>query len=969
VTRRIISAELIGRAAETAALGSALADARSGHGRLVLIEGDAGIGKTRLLDEFTARANAVRVLAGGGIPLASGTPYAPVLGILHSLARLHPSSAAGLTLQDSPGRADPYGRTRLLAATADAVHAVAAETPLMLVVEDLHWADESTCELVSFLARVIRTSPVLLVVTVRAEELEPVRPVGVLIGELARMPHAERLVLTPLDSVGVAALVEAITGMAASARDTDRLMQRAAGNPFFTEELLAAGPNAPTVPASINDVLAARVAQLPAAGQRVLGAASALGRAVPHQLLAAVADAEDLSVGLPAALSDRLLEAHDDGYRFRHPLIQETVYGRLLVPERQVLHGRAAAALAAAALPAGPAARAGQAVLVAFHWRRAGQADKALAAAVRAGDLAQAAHAPAEALAQYTLAISGWQNLPDPQSVAGVEEISLLERAAEAASAAGDNARAQELAQRVLASTNLISEPVKAGLRLERLGRFSWLAGDLATSRQAYQDAMRVIPQKPSAARARVLAATAQGLMLESQHLSARGYAEQGIAAAQAVRARAEEAHARNTLGTVVAALGCHTDGIEMIRSGLQIARQIGDGAEAARCHLNLAETLTEARRAEEALRAGEEGLAEAMALGLGRVHGAAISGSISQALYLLGRWDEIQHRAAAALDTGPEPWSMIPVRLIRCRVLLARGDLTAAADELAAMSAVPGATSDASYGADLAVLDASLAAGRGDLQRARTRADAALQIVGSTDDLARHLAITALAVRIQADTLDSARLTGQRADLAALRTRAEHIVAAAQDAVARIGLAGGCQSPVFTLLGTLGQAELSRIPGPADFSLWHQVAASEVADPHLVGYARLRQAASLLTHRRRREATAALQEAEAIASRLAAMPMRTEITTLAHRARIALAAPAATAPSERDPARLTPREREVITLLGNGLSNGQIARTLYISEKTASVHVSNILRKLGVTSRIQAAAAARSRAQNDKAP
>jgi DNA-binding NarL/FixJ family response regulator len=96
---------------------------------------------------------------------------------------------------------------------------------------------------------------------------------------------------------------------------------------------------------------------------------------------------------------------------------------------------------------------------------------------------------------------------------------------------------------------------------------------------------------------------------------------------------------------------------------------------------------------------------------------------------------------------------------------------------------------------------------------------------------------------------------------------------------------------------------------------------------------------------------------------------MRTEITTLAHRARIALAAPAATAPSEPDPARLTPREREVITLLGNGLSNGQIARTLYISEKTASVHVSNILRKLGVTSRIQAAAAARSRAQNDKAP
>ena len=387
MTRRIRSPELIGRAAETAALRAALADVRCGHGRLVLVEGDAGIGKTRLLEEFTTQAKEVRVLAGGGIPLASGTPYAPVLNILQSLARLHPSAAAGLMLQDAPGHADPFGRTRLLAATADAVRAVAAKTPLMLVVEDLHWADASTRELVSFLARVNRTSPVLLVVTVRAEELDPARPVSVLIGELARMPQAERLVLVPLDPAGVAALVEAITGVAASAGVTGRLMQRAAGNPFFTEELLAAGPDAPMVPASVGDVLAVRVAQLSAAGQRVLGAASALGRAVPHQLLAAVAEASDLGDGLAAAVSHRLLEPRDDGYRFRHPLIQETVYGRLLLPERQVLHGRAAAALASAGSPAEPAARAGHAVQIAFHWQQAGQTDKALAAAVRAGDL------------------------------------------------------------------------------------------------------------------------------------------------------------------------------------------------------------------------------------------------------------------------------------------------------------------------------------------------------------------------------------------------------------------------------------------------------------------------------------------------------------------------------------------------------------------------------------------------------
>jgi DNA-binding CsgD family transcriptional regulator len=958
---RISSPELIGRAAEVAALGAALADARRGRGRLVLVEGDAGIGKTRLVEEFTTRADGVRVLTGGGIPLASDAPYAPVLGILQALARLHPAAAGGLLLRDAPRPPDPFGPTRLLAAVAEAVRAVAAETPLVLVVEDLHWADASTRGLVSFLARVIRADPVLLLVTVRAEELDPARPIGVLIGELARMPHTERLALARLDRAGVAALVAAITGVAPSARLTGQLVQRAAGNPFFTEELLAAGPDALTLPASVREVLAARVARLPAAGQRVLDAASVLGREVPHRLLDAVADAADLDDGLAATVSHRLIEPSGDGYRFRHPLIQETVYGRLLPAARQALHTRAAAALAELRPLAGAAGRAGHAAQVAFHWQQAGQARAALAAAVHAGDLAGAAHAPAEALAQYTLAIDEWQNVPDPQAAAGVDEISLLERAAEAASAAGDNTRAQDLVRRVLARTDQAAGPVRTALRLERLGRFSWLAGDLATSRQAYEDALRVIPDQPSAARARVLAATAQSLMLRSQFLSSRGYAEQAVAVAQAVGMRAEEAHARNTLGTDLAALGGHAEGIEMIRAGLQIAQQIGDTTEAARCHVNLASTLTEARRAEEALRAGEEGVAKTMALGLARTAGAAILGSVLEALYLLGRWDEIPARASAALESEPEPWSMIAVRMPRCRIALARGDLAAAAADLAAMTAVPGATSDAYYGADLAALDAALAVSAGDPARAGARADDALKIITGTDDVGRHLGIAALAIRIEADALDAARLTGRRAGATAARDHAERIRAAADGAVARIVATGGCRSPAFTLFEMLTAAQLSRIPGPADAGLWHQIATHELAGPYLAGYARLQQAASLLARRRRREATAALREAEAAAGHLAAAPMRAEVATLARLGRIDLAAPVPEPPPEPDPAGLTPREREVIRLLSDGLSNAEIARTLYISEKTASVHVSNILRKLGVTSRLQAATAAHS--------
>jgi DNA-binding CsgD family transcriptional regulator len=946
---------------EVAALDAALADARRGRGRLVLVEGDAGIGKTRLVEEFTARVDGVRVIAGGGVPLAADTPYAPVLGILQALARLHPAAAGGLLPRDAPGVGDPFGPTRLLATVADAVHAVAAQTALVLVVEDMHWADASTRGLVSFLARAIREDPVLLMLTVRAEELDPAQPVSVLIGELARMPHAERLVLAPLGSAGVAALVAAITGVAPSARLTGELFQRAAGNPFFTEELLAAGPDALSLPASVREVLAARVARLPAAGQRVLDAASVLGREVPHELLAAVADAADLDDGLAAAVGNRLMDPSGHGYRFRHPLIQETVYGRLLPVARRALHTRAAAALAELEPPAAPAGRAGHAVQIAFHWQQAGQPRAALAAAVHAGDLACAAHAPAEALAQYTLAIDQWQNVPDPQAAADLNEISLLERAAEAASAAGENARAQELVRRLLTRTGLAANPVRAALWLERLGRFSWLAGDLATSQQAYEDALRVIPDQPSAARARVLAATAQSLMLRSQFLSSRGYAEQAVAAAQAAGVWADEAHARNTLGTDLAALGCHAEGIEMIRAGLRIARQVGDTTEATRCHVNLTEMLTQARQPEEALVAGEEGIREATALGLARTAATAILGCVSEALYLLGRWDEITTRASAALDGEPEPWPAVAVRITRCRIALARGDLAAATADLAAMTAVPGATSDAYYGPDLAALDAALAAAHGDLARAGARADDALKIITGTDDVGRHLGIAALAVRIEADSLDAARLTGRRADAAAARDHAERIRAAADGAVARIAAAGGCRSPAFALFETIIAAQLSRIPGPADPGLWQQAATHELADPYLAGYAGLQQAASLLARRRRREATAALWEADAAAGRLAAAPMRAEVAALARLARIDLAAPAPVPPPEPDPAGLTPREREVIRLLSDGLSNAEIARTLYISEKTASVHVSNILRKLGVTSRLQAATAARS--------
>jgi DNA-binding CsgD family transcriptional regulator len=964
MSRRISSPDLIGRAAELSSLHAALDDARTGQGRVVLIESDAGLGKTRLIEHFTGQAAGVRVLAGGGIPLAADVPYAPMIEIFRTLAALYPPARDGL-LPSGPAAAGPLGPARLLSLAADALRAVAQQLPVVVVVEDLHWADASTRDLLSYLVRVLRREPVLLLATVRAEELDAARPIAGLVAELARAPHVERLVLRPLDRDEVAAQLQAITGVTPPGAMVDQMAARAEGNPFFTEELLAAGADAAAVPATVREVLLTRAARLPGPARRLLRAAAVLGRAMPHELLAAVADPADLHAGLPAAVAHRLLEAHGDGYLFRHPLIQETMYADLLPAVRRDLHARAAGFLAAASPAVTLTELAGHAVQVAYHWRAAGATGPALAAAMRAGRLAAAAHAPAEALAWYEFALRAWPAVPDAADVAGIEEVALMERTAEVASVAGDNTRAQELAEQVLARIDASAEPVRAALRSERLGRFYWLTGDQGASWRAYENALRTMPAEPSTARARVLAATAQSLMLRSLQLSSRGYAEQAIAVAREVGALAEEAQARNTLGCDLAVLGHDLAGIGLLEEALAMARRVGDEAEVGRCLINLTENLAIARRCADAVRVGDAGVAEAARLGLARVHGPVILGGALLSRYLLGQWDEVEQLCGDALDTAPAGMSSVPLRLARARVALARGRLDGAADDLVGLRAILDGTDDLQYGAHLAALRAGLAAAQASHAEARAILRGGLARTADHDDMALHLELAASAVGIEADAFDTARLTGRRIDPVAARAAAARIVSAADAMTARIVAAGGRRSAVLALLGAVAQAHLSRIPGPGSPELWARIADDDLADPYLIGTARYQQAAALLASRGSRlQAATALRAAGTIASSLRAAPLRAEIKALARAARIDLAESAVLPEPEPDHtgAGLTPREREVLGLLGNGLSNAQIARNLYISEKTASVHVSNILRKLGVTSRVQAAAAARLR-------
>jgi len=464
----------------------------------------------------------------------------------------------------------------------------------------------------------------------------------------------------------------------------------------------------------------------------------------------------------------------------------------------------------------------------------------------------------------------------------------------------------------------------------------------------------------------------AQSLMLRSRGAASRQFAEQAIAVAVQAGAQAQEAHARNTLGSDLAAMGLQDEGIAQLRVALEMARQAGDAAETGRCLINLTEHLVHARLCTEAVRTGQDGVAEATALGLTMLHVPVILGDVLWARFLLGQWEDVIRQATGALEAEPEGIGSVTLRLARARAALGRGDLALAGEDISALAAFLDGIDNFQYGARLLALQARLALVTGRPAEAREAIRAALDRTASLDGMALHLELAAAGVAVEADALDAARLHGRRADADQAVAAVAGILAQASATTERILALGGGLSSAHRLHQAVAAAHAARVPGPADPALWAGVAGHPLADPLLVATARYQEAAALLAgpgHRDR--AAGALAAAAWLARDLGAVPLAGQVAELARAARISLPGPGDPRPGElaADPqagpeqgpaeADLTKREREVLRLVGHGLSNAQIARILFISEKTASVHVSNILRKLGVTSRVQAALAA----------
>jgi predicted ATPase len=565
---RVASPTFVGRVEELHVLEAALGRSAISEPAVVLVGGEAGVGKTRLVAELTGRCatNGTRVLTGGCVPVGDGAlPYAPIVEGLRALVGdLGASAVRGLIGPSWPelarllpalgepqaggGPPDQAAQARLFELLLGMLGRLGEELPLVLVVEDVHWADRSTRDLLAFLVRNLRRERLLVVVSYRSDE-PGTDWLGPYLAVLGRSGSAQRMELSRLDRAETLAQLVGILGAAPPAELVDAVFARSEGNPYFTEELLGAiRAGSGELPATVRDLLRGRVQALPELARQVLGVVAVAGRRVPHQLLAAVAGLEDqrLVQALRAAVADQLLVTRpgQDGYELRHALLGEVIEADLVPGERVRLHAAYARALTgrpelADAAPAVAAAE------VAVHWDAAGAWAQAVPARVRAGLAAERARAFAEADEHYQRALTLWGRVPEPGQPGGLDRVGLLARAAETAAFVGAPERATRLLERALDGVDPTVEPVRAAVLLAQLGLDRELAGQEADGLAAFAEAEWLLEgAPPSAERARVLAGHARALSLAWQSRQAVPYGEQAIAVARAVGARAEETHA-----------------------------------------------------------------------------------------------------------------------------------------------------------------------------------------------------------------------------------------------------------------------------------------------------------------------------------------------------------------------------------------------------------------------------------------
>ncbi len=943
---------MVGRDAELAAVRALFERSASGVPAALLVEGEAGIGKSRLMREFGGEvANRADVHVGWCLDLGSSrTPFGPITGILRSLAtrlgadRIREElgvgiQALGMLLPElNPTEREQTSPDRLRDAIAALIEAAAEHAPQVLIIEDLHWADDSTLALLSFLLRTLDRGRILLLLTCRSDDVRRGDAVSRFIGEATRARLLDRVTVGRLDEAAVRELAEAITGRPLSEMSVDRIHSRAEGVPFFVEEI--AGCSTGPLPTSLRDLLLARFDRLGDDARRVVQVVAGAERPLSHPLVAQLVDLPDgrLDEAIREATLSGILLVVDDEYRFRHALLREAVHDDLLPGERARLHRAYAELLETRRThhdAPDPAA-------LAYHWQLAQDDRRALAAAVAAMLDAKSRFAFASAARFGELALDLWIQVPDAQSVVDIDRLELLRSLGSVLRNAGDGERALAVVDLALEEIDPETVDPRMHARLLRDRAYYVMNLGRAGSVAMLQESLSILDAgdvDDDRLRASILN------QLGSRHMVA-GDAEQAIALAGEAGERAveagsaeEESIAANIRGGALSHLGDLAAGHREFAFAL--SRATTTNAEL-RYRVNYSDLLTLLGRFRDAVDVAEEGVARARAIGVERTTGAIMTQNMAVPLLELGEIERVEEMLARELAQGGLRIFRMYATMTRVRVLSWRGRHDEAAEILREWRPAFQETglAERQIWYDGIMMRVSVAESRGDLEGALNEIREMLHDDGPVQLHQRRLMLEA------AWLIAELRATGTA-------------VAEASDEIRAAWLAQPEQ-----LLGDTWWSIVEAFLTPSIPALR---AAVDLADGDDVPVTfrvmtRLELARVLVDEGERTEASAVIAAAARIAERLGHVQLITAVGVFSAAAGLGAsdaASRAASDPADVDP--LTARERQVLSLIAEGLSNRQIGERLFISAKTVSVHVSAVLRKLDAGSRTEAAVKYRS--------